>query len=302
MSAILIDPAKRTTKPVKVTPPLTTKMALGCARDFDNRRFIYTVISPRARGLSVGIDMNPDRFCNFDCAYCEVDRHKPTTETGLDVAVMTRELAEVLETVQCDRLRERAVYRGVAEELLKLRQVAMSGDGEPTLCPNFAEAVEGVAHVRARARFPFFKLVLITNASGLDLPGVQVGLSLLNPRDEIWAKLDAGTQEYMNRVNKPACDLAKIMGNILLVARQRPVIIQSMFPALDGQQPSLPEIQAYSERLNELKAAGAQISLVQIYSATRPTPHSECSHLPLRELSNIARHVRAATGLRAEVF
>ena len=47
---------------------------------------------------------------------------------------------------------------------------------------------------------------------------------------------------------------------------------------------------------------GAQISLVEIYSATRPTPHSECGHLPLKSLSRIAQAVRNATGLKAEVF
>jgi hypothetical protein len=55
-------------------------------------------------------------------------------------------------------------------------------------------------------------------------------------------------------------------------------------------------------RLKELKEAGARIPLVQIYSATRPTPHSECGHLPLRTLSDIARRVREGSGLRAEVF
>jgi hypothetical protein len=54
--------------------------------------------------------------------------------------------------------------------------------------------------------------------------------------------------------------------------------------------------------LKELKAGGAQISLVQIYSAARPGVNSEWGHLPLRVLSQIAQTVRQTTGLRAEVF
>ncbi len=92
------------------------------------------------------------------------------------------------------------------------------------------------------------------------------------------------------------------MSNILLVARRRPVVIQSLFPAIDNEAPPAAEILEYARRLQELKTAGAQISLVQIYSATRPAPHSECGHLPLRILRQIARAVREMTGLRVEVF
>ena len=87
-----------------------------------------------------------------------------------------------------------------------------------------------------------------------------------------------------------------------MLGRQRPVVIQSLFPCINGQEPPLQEIEQYAQRLLELKQAGAQLSLVQIYSATRPTPHSECGHLPLKTLSTIAQIVRQATGLRVEVF
>ena len=144
--------------------------------------------------------------------------------------------------------------------------------------------------------------MLITNASGLDRPEIAQGLSLFTPRDEVWAKLEAGTQGYMNRVNQPVGSLEDILGKILLLARQRPVIIQSLFPSIHSEAPPASEIEAYVQRLHALKQSGAQIPLVQIYSATRPTPHSECGHLPLRTLSHIAQRVREVTGLKAEVF
>ncbi len=93
-----------------------------------------------------------------------------------------------------------------------------------------------------------------------------------------------------------------MLANILQLARQRPVVIQSLFCSINGEEPAGSEIEAYVQRLCELKAAGAQIPLVQIYSATRPTPHSECGHLPLRTLSHIGRRVREVSGLKAEVF
>jgi len=267
-----------------------------------NNRFLYLVISPRARGLSIGVNMNPDKHCNFDCPYCEVNRSLPAGEQSLDVDVMAAELQATLALASDGRLRELPCYRNAPDELLKLRHVALSGDGEPTLCRNFVEAVHAVIHVRALRKYPFFKIVLITNATGLDLPQVQQGLKFFTAQDEIWAKLDASTQAYMNQVNRPDCSLDKLLANILLTARRRPVVIQSLFPLLNGQGPRAQEVEQYAQRLKELKENGAQIALVQIYSATRPTPHSECGHLPLKSLSRIAQAVRHATGLKTEVF
>src|SRR5215472_17164438 len=71
---------------------LSRETAFGCPRDFLENRFIYLVISPRARGLSVGVNLNPDGKCNFNCLYCEVDRSIASRERRLDVAAMAAEL------------------------------------------------------------------------------------------------------------------------------------------------------------------------------------------------------------------
>lgn len=274
--------------------------AFGCPRDFLDNRFVYAVVSARARGLSVGVNLSPDKNCNFNCRYCEVHRNGDP-RLQLDVEAMAAELKKTLAFVRAGRLRERPWYRNLPDELLQLRHVALSGDGEPTLSPQFAEALQAVVHVRAVGGLPF-KLVLITNSTGLDLPHVQGGLRFFTRSDEIWSKLDGGTQVYLNKVNRSDVPLEKILSNILLLGRQRPIVIQSLFPALNGEEPPLEEIEQYARRLLDLKNAGAEISLVQIYSATRPTANSNCGHLPLKVLSRIAHTVRQTTGLRAEVF
>src|ERR1041385_7656708 len=161
-------------RPVVIEPtsPRTIPFdtASGCPRNFWDNRFVYGVISPRAGGLSIGVNLNPDKHCNFDCVYCEVNRAEPARETRLDVRVMVAELERTLDQVHSGRIREHPDYRNLPEALLQLRHVALSGDGEPTLCPNFIEVVEAVIHFRARGRVPFFKIVLITNASFLDRP------------------------------------------------------------------------------------------------------------------------------------
>ena len=125
---------------------------------------------------------------------------------------------------------------------------------------------------------------------------------MLTSRDEIWAKLDAGSQEYMNAVNRTSMSLPKVLASILRVGRERPIVIQSLFPLLNGQEPPPEEIELYADHLKRLKEDGARISLVQVYSAHRPSHQPECGHLPLKSLSRIAQRVREVTGLRAEVF
>jgi wyosine [tRNA(Phe)-imidazoG37] synthetase (radical SAM superfamily) len=292
---------------LKPAPKKPTNAPFGYPRDFLGNRFVYLAISPRARGLSIGINLNPDGQCNFDCLYCDVDRRRsptlgPRPDSVIDCEVARRELEEVLELVLGTGLRNYPPYASLPLELLGLRHVALSGDGEPTASPRFLEAVQTVVHVRALGRFPFFKIVLITNASHLDLPEVQAGLGLLTSQDEIWAKLDGGTQPYLDLINRPTIPLEKILGNILDTARKRPVIIQSLFSTVDGTSPSAVEITEFALRLRELKNAGADISLVQIYSATRPTASDRVQHLPLRTMSEIATMVRNIAGLNAQVF
>jgi wyosine [tRNA(Phe)-imidazoG37] synthetase (radical SAM superfamily) len=272
-----------------------------CPRKTLGARYVYAVMSPRARGLSIGVNLNPGKRCNFDCIYCEVDRTGSRVgDEPVDVRLLANELEQTLGHLQTAQLS--STFPNVSPGFLHLRHVALSGDGEPTLCPNFEEVLETVVHLRASGKIPHFKIVLITNASGLTRPAVLQGIRLLTRRDEVWAKLDGGTQAYLERINGRDVCLAHVLENIGVVARERPVVIQTMVPAIDGRNPFLKEIAEYAARLRELTQRGAQIQLVQIYSANRPTCHSECGHLSLRALSEIAKEVRARTGLRTEVF
>ena len=281
---------------------VTHDVAFGYPRDFLENQFVYLVISPRAGGLSIGVNVNPIVKCNLQCLYCEIDRAKPALVPNFNVMRMAAELHVTFGLASSGRLRQRPRYANLPDDLLQVRHVALSGDGEPTLSGHFVEALQAIAHLRGLGGLPFFKIVVVTNSTALDRPKVQHGLKFLTRTDEIWAKLDGGTQDYLNRLNGATIPLEKIMGNILQVARQRPVVIQSLFPAIDGAPPPADEIKQYAQRLKELKEAGAEISLVQVYSATRPMAGTGCSHLPLKSLSQIAQTVRRVAGLRAEVF
>jgi len=285
-----------------IAPPSRPARAKVPVRVSLGQSLVYCVISQRAKGLSVGVNMNPNGNCNFDCVYCEVDRRRCAGPAEVDVPLMRAELDEVLDIAMAGRLRDYPAFHATPADLLELKEVALSGDGEPTLCPNFREVIEGVAHLRAAGRWPFFKIVLITNATGLHLPGVRSGIEILTGFDEIWVKLDVGTQQAMDTVNRADVPLRVVMENITRLGRVRPIVIQSLFPLLRGAEPAVAEIDAYLDRLRELRDAGVRIGYVQVYSAHRPAIHPDCGHLPLRSLSAIAKRVREETGLRAEVF
>jgi wyosine [tRNA(Phe)-imidazoG37] synthetase (radical SAM superfamily) len=286
-----------------IPPERSAETAFGYPAYYFDNRFVYAVVSPRARGLSLGIDFNPDKKCNHKCVYCEIDRTAPPRSDRLDMEAMASELTRTLELVRGPGLLQHSRFKVLPPELLALRHVALSGSAEPTLSQDFVEAVETVTHVRACRSAGFFKIVLVTNGSGLHLPGVANTLNLFTSLDEIWIKLDAGTQEGMARVNQPDRSIEQLTETIIRAGRKRPIVIQSLFVGLDGPELDGSEIQAYAKRLARIKKSGAKVSSVQIYSATRPRLSGPpVNPLSLKCLTSIARAVRKVAGLPAEVY
>jgi len=267
---------------------------------FLENQFVSAVLSQRAGGLSIEANINPEPQ-KYNEPPSKMGREEPTRQHRSDLRITLSELEETLTAFGDGRLRDQPWCRKLTGGLLKLQHVALTGDNEPTLSPNFPVLVKAMAHFRASGRFPFFKLMLSTSASWLDNQEVQPAISFLTRSDEIWIKLNAGTQYYLNLVERLSTPLENILENILYLARQRPVIVQSMFPEIQGEEPPLEEIMYYVRRLKELKDRGAQISLVQVYSAHQPMS-SGFGHLSLKTLSFIAHSVRTLAGLKAEIF
>jgi hypothetical protein len=267
---------------------------------FLENQFVSAVLSQRAGGLSIEANINPGLRNRRGCL-AKAGPEESRRDRQSDLETVLSELEETLSVFCTGRLRDQPWGRKLSGELLKLHHVALTGDSEPTSSPTFFAAVEAMTHIRASGRFPFFKMMLNTNASRWDERQVQPALKLFTRSDEIWIKLNAGTQYYLNLVARLSVPLENILQNILSIACQRPVIIQSMFPEIQGEEPPLEEIMYYVQRLKELKDRGAQISLVQIYSAHQPMA-AGFGHLSLKILSFIAQSVRNLAGLRAEVY
>jgi wyosine [tRNA(Phe)-imidazoG37] synthetase (radical SAM superfamily) len=267
------------------------------SRELDQNRYVYAVVSRRARGLSVGVNLNPDKVCNFDCPYCQVDRSVPGGPGEIDVEVLSRELDGLLGAAATGELWRRAPFDTVAEGLRRVADVAFSGDGEPTSPPAFAGAARRVRELRD-AHGLDLPLRLITNATLFDRPRVREGLAHF---DELWCKLDAGTPEYFARVDGTRFPMARVLENLLSVARERPIAIQSLFPTMDGAPPPESEIEAWVERLLELERGGGRIAEVQVYTVVRRPADPRVGALGHEELERIATRA-AAAGLPARVY
>src|SRR3954469_17224907 len=248
------------------------------SRSWRQNRYVYPVISRRSKGLSIGVNLNPDMVCNFDCVYCSVDRTVPPTIREVDLAVLREELDHLIGLASSGELFGQSPFDQTPEQLRRVNDVAFSGDGEPTSFQQFGEACRIGAELLAKHGRGDVKLVVITNATLFHQQRVQAALAFLDAHNgEIWAKLDAGTEPYYRMIERTSIPLDRVVGNILEAGRVRPIVVQSLFLRLDGEGPSAGEMEAYVGRLKGLVDGGCRIKLVQVYTVARGTAVAECT-------------------------
>jgi len=268
--------------------------------------YVYPVISRRSKGLSIGVNLNPDKQCNFSCLYCQIDRRVQRDLREVDLATLASELRLALLEATSGSLFAEQRFAETPQPLRRINDIALSGDGEPTCLADFDEAVKVAAVSKKEFGRDDIKIVVITNASQFDRPQFKRALPTLDAENgEIWAKLDAGTEEFFRRVNRPypVITLRHILENIRSVARDRPIVIQSLFFRLDGQEPPPREIEAYISNVREIVAGGGRIKLVQIHTIARPPASPSARAMEAAGLDAIADKVRAALGeLAVEVY
>lgn len=283
--------------------PAATNVFGDHARSFHDNRYVYPVLSRRAAGISIGVNLNLDKVCNFDCVYCQVQRTEPADREFLDLDRLESELDAAVLLAASGRIFDDPLFSRTPAELRRLNDIALSGDGEPTTYRNFADVIRVCARVRQRHALDGLKIVLITNASMFHRPAVAEGLRLLDAANgEIWAKLDAGTEDYYHRVARTPIPFRQILDNLATAARERPLVIQSLFMKLAETAPGEDEIAAYCDRLNEIVAAGGKIKLVQVHTVSRQPTEPWVGSLSNDEVDALADQVRRRTSLPVAAF
>lgn len=261
--------------------------------------YAYPVISRRSRGASLGINLNPDKVCNFDCVYCEVDRVSPPRKRDVDLSQLEQEVESLLDLIICGELFNIPPFDSARPDQRRLNDIAFSGDGEPTLCPLFPEVIESMNRLLDKKGLADVKLVLITNATRLQDTKVQAGLEKMmgpqgaNPaRGEIWAKLDAGTSAHYQSVNRSGVTFERILDNLLATSRRWPTIIQTLLFEWEGHGPTPLEMEAYFGHIEHLLKEGGHVKGIQLYTIARPTPEAAARPLKAAAMDDWAQAMR----------
>ncbi len=247
---------------------------------------LYGPIRTRRYGLSLGVNLLPPnaKVCAFDCIYCQCGwtvekdpaawarmRHPSVSEVG----------AALEETLPA-----------LAREGKTPDSITLSGNGEPTLHPDFAAAIDAI--LAARGRFaPSARVVALSNGAGLARPGVREAMRRLDIRA---MKLDAGDERTFDRINRPVvpADLDAYESDLRSIA---PVIAQACFVTGSVDNASDACVGPWLERLARIRPAE-----LHVYTLDRIPPDRGLRRVPRERLEAIAACARREAGVPARVF
>ena len=239
--------------------------------------YVYPVVSRRAGGLSLGINLNTNNACNWRCIYCQVPDLIRGAPPPVDLDALEEELSGFLSQILIGSYLEDQVPKGQR----RLNDIAFSGNGEPTSAPNFADAVKTIHGVRVRANVPeVIKTVLITNGSLMHQHKVMKGVKdLAGINGEVWFKIDRATVEGAQLINDTKINKSRIMSNLEASAKACPTWIQTCLFKLDGLHPADSDLDAYVQLIGEAVTRGIPFKGILLYGLARQSHQPESARL-----------------------
>lgn len=254
--------------------PLST---IDHSRDSIGLTYVYPVVSRRAGGVSVGINLNTNNACNWRCIYCQVPNLQRGSAPPVDLALLERELHGFLSNL----LHGSFMEDNVPPDARRLNDIALSGNGEPTSSAEFEQVIELTGRVMDEFDLTGkIKLILISNGSLMRRPAVRRGLKrMARLNGEIWFKLDSATQEGRLRINHSRQSPEGALVNLRIAASFCPVWIQTAIFALDGTAATAEERQAYLNFLARCREQDISLQGVLLYSLARPSLQPEAPRL-----------------------
>ena len=273
------------------------------SRDSAGLHYVYPVISRRAGGLSIGINLNTNNACNWRCIYCQVPDLKRGKAPEVDLELLGNELHGFISDILHGDFYSR---NAIPPELRKIRDIAISGNGEPTSASAFHRVVRIIGDVVEEfALSGKIKLVLITNGSLIYRSQVQKGLACLSELNgEVWFKLDSATRRGLSFINNTSLSIEKVRNNLETASGLCPTWIQTCVFAYQGMPPSGEEQGAYIEFIESVLEKGSNIKGVLLYGIARPSLQPEArflSRLPTEWLKQFAAEINKKTGIEVKV-
>ncbi|HEY9145050.1 MAG TPA: radical SAM protein [Thiobacillus sp.] len=263
--------------------------------------YVYPVVSRRAGGVSVGVNLNPNNACNWACVYCQVPDLTRGTAPDIDLVQLESELRTLLAGILHGDFMQTRVPDGAR----RLNDIALSGNGEPTSAKTFPQIIELIGRVMADFDLVGkIKLVLITNGSLADRPRVQDGLrKMASLNGEVWFKFDSATASGMRTINQTRISPDKQFERLAAAAQLCPTWLQTCVFALDGAPPSDAEQAAYLATVDRICQQQIPVQGVLLYGLARPSMQPQASRLsalPAAWLEAFAEKICAA-GLPVKV-
>jgi len=245
---------------------------------------IYGPVASRRLGRSLGLNLSPTAYkvCSFNCVYCHYGWTKDLTS---DLSAYTKDLPT-----------PQAVEEALEQTLETLdpppQYITFSGNGEPTLHPDFEEIVDRVRAVRDRTGTRA-EVAALSNSTGLVDKGVFRGLAKLDIRI---MKLDAGTDEVLKRINRPAVDITV---DVIVegLKKLEDVTIQSVFVEGAVCNTRDEDVNAWIDRVEDIAPRA-----MQVYSLENAPALSTLVGVPAEKLAEIARKVKERTGIEADTY
>ncbi|WP_410498032.1 radical SAM protein [Chitinibacter sp. S2-10] len=257
---------------IQIVTPLTVT---DHSRDIAGLQYVYPVVSRRAGGVSIGVNLNPNNACNWRCVYCQVPGLIRGAAPETDLALLAEELDLMLSQIVNGDFMQKAVPL----EARRLNDIALSGNGEPTTSPQFLDVIDLIAAAQQKYHLDL-KTVLITNGSQLDKTQVQAGLrKMATMRGEVWFKIDRVPQDGFEFVNQIALKRSQVVRRLTQSAALCPTWIQTCMFATDGVLPDEQALGQYVDFLAEQIAQGVKLEGVLLYGLARPSLQAEASRL-----------------------
>ncbi|MEQ1661098.1 MAG: radical SAM protein [Thiobacillus sp.] len=270
-------------------------------RDSANMTYVYPVVSRRAGGVSVGVNLNPNNACNWACVYCQVPDLQRGTAPAIDLTQLEAELRALLShIIHGDFMQTR-----VPEGARRLNDIALSGNGEPTSAREFPDVIELIGRVMADFDLAgTIKLVLITNGSLVDRPRVQAGLTKMAAlKGEVWFKFDSATASGMRAINQTRIAPEMQFKRLAASSKLCPTWLQTCLFARAGAPPSADELAAYLAAVARIQREQLPVQGVLLYGLARPSMQAQAEQLSALSadwLEQFATQIRAA-GLPVKV-
>lgn len=248
---------------------------------------VFGPIHSRRLGVSLGINLLPDdgKICSFDCLYCEAGYNSQGKgTTGLPLRERVRQDLDV---------RLKTMHE--ADEPLDV--ITFSGNGEPTLHPDFPQIVDDVRALRDKY-YPKAKLSVLTNSTRIFDPEVA---SALRKVDNNILKLDSAVEETMRLIDQPASPQFTVERVVDALCQFSDTgIIQTMM--LRGKHDGQHVDNTTPREIEALIEAYRRISPreVMLYSIDRSTPEEQLQKVEKDELLKIAAEIEKA-GIKVQV-